>query len=298
MSGLIEEIQRDATNSSIPIESLLRRVKLAAAKLRLGSIESWVNDELGGYKSEVPDYRILHGQPSAWNPYNGWIPIQVEDPWLIDTLSTAKLGQSVSSLRDLVEKSSGTVHFPMPADFVNKLNEMLNYPTARIVIQLPIGSIVGILDAVQNKVLDWAIEMERNGVIGDGMSFDAIEVQNARSVMNNFNIGSIENFAGNMGTDNSSGDIAISQSNLSEIKNRLESIQNQVGDLIDAGATQNLKDAIDAAIVEAEQPEPDHSKLKSLIQDGRTALAGAAGNLTAEGALAVLGSLAKLLGGA
>ena len=298
MTGLIEEIQRDATNSSIPVESLLRRVKLAAAKLKLGDVESWVNEELGGYQGDIPTYRILPGQPAAWNPYNGWIPIQVADPFLIDVLSNAKLNQSISSLRNLVEKSSGTIHYPMPPDFVATLNELMNFSTSRIVIQLPIGSIVGIIDAVQNKILDWSIEMERNGIIGDGMSFDADEVRNARSVMNNFHIGSIENFAGNMGSENSSGDISISHSNISRIRKSLESIRDQSDALIEAGAEPNIRDVIDAAIVEIDKTPPNQSRLHGLIKDGRTALVGAAGNLTAEGAMAVLGSIAKIIGAA
>jgi hypothetical protein len=87
MSGLISEIQRSCLDDATTVESLLRRVKLAASKLKLGSLENWVNSELNGYSGELPGHRILHGQPAGWNPYNGWIPIQTADAFTADLLS-------------------------------------------------------------------------------------------------------------------------------------------------------------------------------------------------------------------
>lgn len=133
MSGLIDEIQRDALDNKIPIESLLRRVKLAAAKLRLDTIEAWVEQELAGYAGEVPKYRKAHGQAAAWNPYHGWLPVHVADKRISDLISEARIAQSISSLRDLVDKESGngTLHLPIQTDLVVKLNEIMNFQTAR-----------------------------------------------------------------------------------------------------------------------------------------------------------------------
>jgi hypothetical protein len=167
MTGLIEEIQRDALDNKIPIENLLRRVKLAAAKLQLPSVEAWVEQELAGYATTVPEYRKAYGQPAAWNPYHGWQPVQVTISEISDLISEAQVGQSISSLRDLLENGSGdgVLHFPIPAGLVAELNKVMNYQTARMVIQISRGHIVGILDHVRNMVLDWAIEMERKGVV-------------------------------------------------------------------------------------------------------------------------------------
>lgn len=297
MPGLIEEIQRDATSNNIPIESLLRRVKLAAAKLKLSSIEGWVDEELKGYSGEVPAYRIIHGQPAAWNPFNGWIPVQAGEPWMIEKLSTAYIGQSISSIRDISERNNGSLHFPIYPEIVNLINKISNFHTARMVIQIPAASMVGILDAVRNRVLDWSIEMERNDVIGEGMSFNAREVHAARSVMNNFHIGKIDNFAGNMGSENVSGDISITQSKSAEIHHILDNLRRHADDLVQVGADRNLPNIIDNAIAEVSKPSPDRGRMSGLIQDARSALAGAAGNLTAEGALALLAAATKLLGG-
>ena len=298
MSGLITEIQKACLDESVPVESLLRRVKLAATKLKLGALESWVDNELNGYSGELPPHRIIRGQPAGWNPFHGWIPVQTNEATVADALGTAMVGQGIGGLRDLIASSDGGLyHFPIPDEIVIELNKAMSVSTARMVVQVPRGGIVGILDFVRNMVLDWAIEMERNGVVGEGFSFDDKEVESAKAVMNTFNIGKIDNFAGNMGTGNTSGDISLTAQNLTGIKETLHKLREAAPGLVEAGADGTLPEIIDAVIVEADKDAPDAGRLRSLTQDVRSALAGAAGNLTAEGALALVGGILRVLGG-
>jgi AbiTii len=70
MASIIEQIQHDALDGSVRVSDLLRRVKLAATKLSLGTVEDWVEQELNGYKGrELPEYRIINGQPVYKSPY-------------------------------------------------------------------------------------------------------------------------------------------------------------------------------------------------------------------------------------
>jgi fructose-specific phosphotransferase system component IIB len=298
MNGLIIEIQKACLEEAVSVESLLRRVKLAATKLKLGDLESWVDSELNGYSSELPPHRILHGQPAGWNPYHGWVPVQTNGALFAEFLGTAMVAQGISGLRDLISSNDGDIyHFPIPDGLVTKMNKLMSVSTARMVVQVPRGGIVGILDFVRNKVLDWAIEMERNGVVGEGLSFDEQEVESAKIVMTTFNIGKIDNFAGNMGTGNASGDISLTTHNVTKIKEALHKLQEFAHSLVEAGASDTLPDTIDAIIVEVDKDAPDTGKLRNLTQDVRSALAGAAGNLTAEGALVLVGGILRVLGG-
>jgi hypothetical protein len=65
MPSMIEQIQRDAVDDRVPVSTLLRKMKLAAAKLGLGTIEDWVQSELNGYDGPVPEYRMVRGQPMS-----------------------------------------------------------------------------------------------------------------------------------------------------------------------------------------------------------------------------------------
>lgn len=297
MSGLIIEIQQGCLDDSISVESLLRRVKLAAAKLKLGDLEKWVDNELNGYQSnEIPEHRILQGEPVAWDPHSGWTPIQVRDGDLPDLLSTAHLFQSVGSLRDLTSNSGNDLYrVPIAPILVSKINEAMNCPAAKIEIEIPRGGIVGVIEFVRNQVLDWSIEMEKNGVLGEGLTFNTKEIESAKTSMNTYIFGSIGNFAGNIGDGNTSGDITLTTANTTEIRGKLQQLLDATPQLVAAGANDSLRATIDAAIVETEKSEPDQSKLKVLVQGLRTALAGAAGNLTAEGAMAVVNGIAKML---
>lgn len=296
MTGLIIEIQQASLDASVPIESLLRRVKLAAAKLQLNQLESWVNNELNGYSDELPEYRKVHGQPAAWNPYNGWIPI-MGNPTFIEILSTANIGQSIAGLSDLVKKEkAGELHFPVPAELVSKLNDILNYPTARIVIKIPRGAIIGVLDAVRNRVLDWSIEMERQGVLGEGMTFNTIEREAARTAMTTYNIGTIGNFAGNLGNANTSRDISLRSNDVSDVKLLIDQINAEVPRLIECGAGKDLPVLVSAITAEIQSQQPDTQKMQGLVGDMRAALSGAAGNMLATGALSILSQISKILG--
>jgi hypothetical protein len=298
MPGLIEEIQRDALNKNVPVDALLRKVKLAAAKLQLKSLETWVEQELNGYSSELPDYRKVTGQPAGWNSYNGWIPVYSDDERFMELISKAPVSQSVATLQDLIDNNSGgSLHFPLPPGMVASLNELMSFQTPRIVIQFGRGCIISILDAVRNMVLDWAIEMEKKGVLGDGMSFDPNEKIQAEQAMTTFHIGSIGSFVGNMGNGNTSGDIIAPVEAIQKIKKVIKQIKCFQDELVKSGVD---GEQLSSKIAEIEKtvnaPQPEKGRLKGLLEDARNILTGAAGNLTAEGAIALIATLAGSLG--
>ncbi|MHA1560353.1 MAG: AbiTii domain-containing protein, partial [Alphaproteobacteria bacterium] len=197
MSGLIEEIQRDAIDEGVSVSTLLRKVKLAAAKIDLDEVEEWVASELDGYKDEsVPRYRRLVGQPKALNPFNGWIPISGPADFVAQ-LSNRRIGQSIASLENLAEENNtGTMLVPFPPEWIDAVNNASDVPFGEMASVIASASIVGILDAVRNLVLDWAIRMEKAGITGDGHSFTREEKKRANEEPSLINIGSIGAFAG------------------------------------------------------------------------------------------------------
>ncbi|OCP11805.1 MULTISPECIES: hypothetical protein [unclassified Ensifer] len=298
MSGLIEEIQRDALDKSVATDALLRRVKLAAAKLQLDTLEIWVEHELNGYRGELPDYRKIIGQPAAWNPYNGWIPVFSSDEKFMELISEAPIRQSVATLQDLIDNNAGgSLHFPLPSGLVAKLNELMNFQTSRMVLQFGRGHIIGILDTVRNMVLEWAIQMEKKGVLGHSMSFDTNEKIQAKQAMTTFNIGNIGSFVGNLGAGNTSGDIVASIDVVDRVKDVIEKIRLSSTALVDGGIDgHQLSSNLAELEAEANSAEPKRGRLKGLLEDTRTILTGAAGNLTAEGAIAMVSAIAGALG--
>lgn len=62
MEGIVIQLEKEALDESVSIESLLRKAYLVARKLKLSDFEEWINNEQNGYKREVPDYRMIHGE--------------------------------------------------------------------------------------------------------------------------------------------------------------------------------------------------------------------------------------------
>ena len=110
MGGIVIELQREALDEKISIESLIRKAYLVAKKLKLKEFEEWLNQEQNGYKKEIPEYRNITGEIKAWNPYHGWIPM-ILPAKVADIASRMPIPNSISSLLDVYNSSEDRVAF-------------------------------------------------------------------------------------------------------------------------------------------------------------------------------------------
>lgn len=174
MPSLVLDLQEGALNPDISITDLLRKVKVAAAKLRISDILEWVTYELDGYPDDnavIPDYREIRGIAKGFNPLQGWLKIQFENPELEERVSTQKSRQPISEIETLAEIEDGSLTFAISSAFTKG---SLSYATeARIFVAR--SQIVRILDAAKNRVLSWALALEEHGILGEGISFSPDE---------------------------------------------------------------------------------------------------------------------------
>jgi hypothetical protein len=147
--GLIEEIQGEALDASAAVGGLLRKVKLAAAKLKLARIEQWVDHELKGYSgAELPGYRILKGALRGWNEYHGWQPVG-GDPETLNWLSTVRIGESIASLEALVKSGKGGYLATMSPDQLAIISKATNSNVARAGVDISKGAVTHIIESVR-----------------------------------------------------------------------------------------------------------------------------------------------------
>ncbi len=209
MAGLIDQLQEDALNPSIPVSTLLRKVKVAAAKLALDDALAWVGGELNGYRSiaEIPAYRKGSGSTYAWNPYHGWQPIQFGSHTTADLVGKILFHEPIGNYDAILQNGEGPFYLDIPNELLSLLNQTLSYAVPRIANQVGRGLIVSIVEHVRDMVLDWALELARAGVTGDGLKFSSAE-REAASVAQI----TIGEFHGSFNTGNASGSgSAISQ---------------------------------------------------------------------------------------
>lgn len=178
------------------VSDLLRKALVVANKLQIAEFEKWARQELMGYeKSPVPDYRRVHGEVMAFNPYHGWQPVAFADPSVGNGLSSRAVGQRIRELEGLVgsEKTGNRLTFAFPHKLRNWLSSGLNVD---LVPTLVVSStqILGILDAVRNIITEWSLRLEADGITGEGLTFTEEEKTAAQTKTYN-----IENFCGVIG---------------------------------------------------------------------------------------------------
>ncbi|QXH75626.1 hypothetical protein [Pseudomonas salmasensis] len=204
MDSLVLDLQRDALDRTISISDLLRKALMVSKKLKIRDIEEWLNHELNGYpKGMLPSYRILRGELKAFNPYAGWIPVTLQADFH-DLVEKHSLYDSVSRITYLVEEckdESVIIKFPSR---LNSAFMSLTKTDFQPGLQIPTYKLIGILDQTKTKVLEFALDLEERGILGEGVRFSKAEEQRAQSITyNTINIQRMENSQLQQATDSS-----------------------------------------------------------------------------------------------
>ncbi|XAZ50145.1 hypothetical protein AAHB44_28300 [Pseudomonas simiae] len=204
MDSLVLDLQRDALDRTISISDLLRKALMVSKKLKIRDIEEWLNHELNGYpKGMLPSYRILRGELKAFNPYAGWIPVTLQADFH-DLVEKHSLHDSVSRITYLVEEckdESVIIKFPSS---LNSAFMRLTKTDFQPGLQIPTYKLIGILDQTKTKVLEFALDLEERGILGEGVRFSKAEEQRAQSITyNTINIQRMENSQLQQATDSS-----------------------------------------------------------------------------------------------
>ena len=283
MPTLVEKLQLEAMDPKVRVSDLLRRVKFTATQLDLGKVEDWVDQELNGYSSKPPDYRVLHGRPMCFNPYAGWQELGGAFDWMRRRANS----QPVSSLESMSGAAPDvSLHMAFPHEITGKLNESNGTVGWNFDLVVPVSEAIRVLDQVRNLVLDWALNLQKAGIMGTEVSFNKDEKDKAQAASTTINIGSIGNFAGSIGQGNVSGNNSI---RTADVQSVLTQLKPHMLDLVAAGADQKaLSERITALEAAVKTQDPDVFVVRGLVADLRNTLTGAAGNIIATGAIAAL----------
>jgi hypothetical protein len=198
MASLVTNFQKDILNSKKSVTEILRTAKLISAKLGLTDISEWISFELGGYPegAKIPEYRQIKGWAlQVRNPALGW-----QSAGYVDLSMGTK--QPVSELEELMK---GEFVFMSPPHHVkvqsfgelDELDGLVNQFPQRL--SHSTVAIKSILESIKEQLLNWTIELEQRGIIGEDMSFDKAERQKAQN--QTFNI---QHFSGVLGDVNQS----------------------------------------------------------------------------------------------
>ena len=190
MSSLVREFQKDLIAGTKPATELLRTAKLIAAKLGLDDISEWADRELRGYRSgeTIPDYRKMGGgELQILHPMYGWRPAGNIKRVFMNS-------QPISEVEALADSKS--VVIGLTRDNHYELGNNMGMDISHWQQQISFSPILltGLINAVKDKLLDWAIQLEKRNILGENMTFNQREQDSAKH--QTFNI---QNFTGILG---------------------------------------------------------------------------------------------------
>ena len=300
MSSVVVELQREALDRGVRVSDLLRKALVVARKLGLREFQAWVEKELSGYGKgdEVPEYRDVFGEIRGWNPVRGWIPLLFEDPKEGETLSHRKCGQSIAEIEHLLEgkKEKSSLHMPFSQELQRRLSSGFGFET-QVSLFTQYSGMARIIDSVRTIVLNWALQLEEDGIIGEGLSFTEREKKVAEQSPQN-----ITNFFGPVQSpqvqQGSTQPIQVSANFTPDVT----AIASVVGQIRAALASMDLPDArrreADAELrtieSQIESPRPKPSIIREGLESLRRILEGAGGGAAGQ----LLVELGKILAGA
>ncbi len=301
-ASLVEQIQDDILDHSIPLSSILRKAMVLAERIGSKDLRDWVSNELKGYRGVndlLPDYRksitevccnISNGvhfhsnMPAPYLKMNPDVDKSYRECFLIE--SVGELESWTSQCRNF----STNFRKPVQSQFRNVVAQHLTdtYRCTDAWQVIPPAMLAGVLDTVRTRLLAFVLEIQQ--IFPDADSIRAIGRTNSTFATQIFNRCIMAKHAGtknyiqgnpgsNIATDSAriSSSTASYQSNstvlstLKEIKQDAEQKESThlitAVELLIIAAEENAvskKDLIDAIETIARKDEGMALKLKSL----------------------------------
>ncbi len=209
--NLVNELQVSAERDDVL--TVLRKARRLASKLGVNDIDDWLAAEQDGYDAEqpVPSYRMVKGY-LCFNT-NGPIPVGcghvatgiMDYPGNIgvDRPMLDAMGEVLALLEPTSGKAKHGLYMPVDNRILRELRNTLNEYIAdqvTFLLRMNVAQVRAIPEAVKDKILNWALALERRGVLGENMTFSEKEKSEAHAITFNISNSKIEQL-NNMGNN-------------------------------------------------------------------------------------------------
>ncbi len=305
--SIVLELQHEALEEEIQTSSLLRKALVVAKKLRLTEFELWANKELSGYTATdtCPEYRMLRGEVKAWNPYHGWVPVYFGDAEMAEAYSTRGCGQAIPELEGMLpslQKPNGVFVMPFSKQIELSLIKEID-PLSRPTLHIPPTSALGIIQAVKTIILKWTLQLESDGILGEGLTFSPKEQAKATSS----SVSHVTNFYGSVGQSqiqqqsphaiqiNAGDDVIVADAiYIEQVKGLVPKVKDAIEKLgLDKDQVDEVKAEIDTVEAQIRSPKPKRATIRSSFETIQRILEGAAGGAGGQ----LIYEIGKFLGG-
>jgi hypothetical protein len=255
--SIVLELQEGIYNNSLSTVEVLRKAYIISRKLNIKDISEWLDSEMNGYNDcKVPNYRKVSGIIRGWNPYHGWQPVMMEKE-MEETCSSFSLSQSIDEIECLINDVEGNTIECRNGVTSHLIKEL----KADIKINLSKSQLKNILGIVSNKVLDWTLDLEEKGVLGENMTFTKEEKDKAV----NISISGVHNSPIQIQTENSSQEVnySLGQKDLLKANDLISSLEAVLED--NCKLTNDLMADFESVKLQLKKEKPNKGFIKGLL---------------------------------
>ena len=185
MAKLVIELQKECLNTNCSFSDLCQKAYFIARKLNQDEMIEFLKKEIYGYKNlkDLPDYRYVDLIYKAFNPYHGWIPFQIPSQGVFSRLLKGPIFLSVGEMQDFLNADDSILNSAVPLELQQELIKRSNMPfITEIKGVFSKTQLVRILDVIKNRILDWAIKLEKEGICGNDYEFTEHEKEIAKNM--------------------------------------------------------------------------------------------------------------------
>jgi len=296
--SIVQELQELCLDKKVSVTDLLKRCLVISSKLDLEDFKNWANQELDGYKGEVPDYRIVGGFPQVFNPYRGFQPLHCDNPKILEKISHMNYNQPISEieaeLEQLEKANEASFQISYAPDFEKLIMKGIQY-NLQPFLQISTSQLSKILEGVRKVVLEWALKLESDGIIGEGLSFSKKEKEIASKTtynVKNYIHGNFDKSQIQIETQNSTQLFSEKNFDIKKLNEFIVNLNKSVDDLKLKDDNKNeLLAEIETLKSQAKSPKPKKGIIRETLLSIKTILEAASGNIIASSLLQQIGSL-------
>lgn len=193
--SLLNEIRSDLVNESGSLANTLRKAKILSSEIGLPEFRGWVESELNGYqdRESVPEYR--HARPANLGVLSGSfgrmdrnvpIPTSPLPEGVKDFAENLIFYEGVGELE--AQASGAPLYNKWPQEYVMRAREVIEWSGGMVLIDahqpITAHTILGILDQVKNKLLDFVLRLQENNISPENMKNQTVAPETVRNLFN------------------------------------------------------------------------------------------------------------------
>ena len=200
--SLLNQIQEDLTSPSSNLSDILRRAKVLASKLKSSELRNWVKLESEGYENreDLPDYRQMHlavlgtyKGPSGGGINNAPIPLMNMPEDVKEWATKFEIYDNVATLEEMLRKGKDSFQFYLPPELTRLIDHHIGRQPPLILVEtfqtVPRYTLTGIVDNIKNRLLDFVLELQEQGINPDDPESNETKPDVVREAVVNYILG-------------------------------------------------------------------------------------------------------------